>query len=146
MEPKRILRDISWNVSKPPSTAQRFIRRRLEYSPLTERELRQIVIPAHPFTLILPASRFGYNIATLTFDPEGIPVSMEEILNVIYGFYQGPITEQDIAVLRQGKAEGKPDYEYLEGAEKIIDLLGNAVYFEGLYILGDDRYQVVIGS
>lgn len=126
------LEDIHWDVTNEPESA----RITWNFTRLSDTDLQRFVLPGRPFTIEFPASRYGSNKIIEEFDPEGIPVTVEDLLNTIYNVYQQPITPADVANLQADVM----DAEYLDGALIIGDLLGGLVDFAGLGLIGPDYY------
>lgn len=131
---KLILPDLYWEVTTLPEEA----RWGPDMAPLTNRQLQQVVFPGQPFTMVFPASRYGSNMITERFNPEGIPVTVADLLNTIYEFYQQPITQADIRNVQQDEE----DVLHLQGAENLGDLLGGLIDFSGIWTIGENHYEL----
>lgn len=83
MEELDLLTDIEWDVTKSPGTAK-LLRSRREI-PLTKADRRKEVLPINPFDIIYPI--FTDRNIRIPYDPEGIPVTLDDLLTTIYNFY-----------------------------------------------------------
>lgn len=131
---------VTWVVGEYPNEARILVNRQL--LPITEEVLRMEVFTGEPFTLIYPISPKGGYTLPVTYDPEGIPFTMADLLNTMYYFYQQRATKQDI---QNAASEARYVADMRKGSKTFSDLLEDRRIFWGRFIEVDpDTYEVIL--
>lgn len=137
-----LLDNLEWMVTSNPSKAALLLESegRFYEDELTEEDRAEIILPGQLFSLVYPIRYTGNVTRTIDYDPEGIPVSVQEILNIIYEFYNAPLTDEDII----GLYRNKRSREDLCGADNLGHILADKIYFSGLQEIDPNVYRVLL--
>lgn len=125
----QVLDKICWQVTGDPTNEAYLCNAEIDIPPLM---WKTMVLPGHRFTLVYPI-KIGFEDigeVDVPYDPEKMPVLVEDILETIYQFYKERL--------------GPQDYRSSPHDEIRSDTLGELIQFTGLERAGQNRYRVKI--
>ena len=158
-DPWYVLKNLSWNISKQPTSIQVIYigsgSRNIKNDREEIKNLYWMLELGKDITLEFPVDTFGdmdYVKRRYKSDKEFTPA---KVLQLVYDFYQEPVSRKELEMMQEEEVEFADEYE-LEDAEegkiKRIDLMGDLEFFEGftLQFLGaikeDNVYKLSLGS
>ena len=151
-DPWEFLKGISWVIYNPPTnTNVRHISdgtKNIKNAKEAVKNQYWLLELGKDITLEFPVDRYGeldYVKRRYTSDKEFTPA---KVLQLVYDFYQEPITREELEMMQEEDIEFAEDHE-LEDAEKgnvkRIDFMGDLQFFEGFTKEGD-VYNLSLGS
>jgi hypothetical protein len=153
MENQEVLRNISWMINQLPSEAQIYINEDYDNPITLSDEIKNQIVFNENIIIEVPTHRFSESFQRISVKR---PCNVENILNTIYSFYMENIPEHAL--------DNTPDdvWNYVSKAKskinngesvKWIDIMGDLIFFEGLYKLdstseqsNDNVYGLILGS
>ena len=132
------LPDIYWDISKSPQENV-LIRDQIAYSP-TEEQWEKIVLPKNKFEIEYPFARYNETNLVITYETEGDPITLLDLLTIIHEFYQEEISVEELTFL-----QGHDRDEIYGDVVKRIDAMNVLVDFSGLEQISDHCYKLVLG-
>jgi hypothetical protein len=156
----KMLDTLSWRTYMSPEEAEIFNKRAGEFRPLTAEEWKIAVITGPKLSHVyvrIPAERYGderVREIKLRTDSQG-QVKIRELLRAIYNTYQEPLTDDERKAYEEWaskssseeKGEEEEEEPVFEKVEKLIDVMGDLVFFEGLAKTDEENvFRLELGS
>ena len=137
-----LLTNIVWSINQPVEKATMTVSP-TRVRPLSQRELQQVILPGSNFSIVYPFARYGEIDPTIPYDTDGQPVTLLDLLSTISDFYQERIPQNELDYLQE---EEEDEILYTPDLKKRIDAMFDLVFVESLQPLGNDIYQLNLGS
>ena len=128
-----LINKISWNLIDPPQEDAEIKDDNGNYRPLLPQEWQQVVLPGQNFIIEYPFARYNELDPEIPYETDRIPVTLLELLTTIYLFYQEPLPQDELNLIRQkASEEGDGDLYHDRPINRRIDVMYGLVEFEGV--------------